>query len=101
MIDGIKIDVKSDELRAHIQMRAIHHDNKAKWYNDQIRGLKSGGIAESGNSNDPVGSLQNSMRNHQEKFALFQFMADHIVPDEVYRLAESDLSRLEFVSRYF
>jgi hypothetical protein len=51
-------------------------------------------------SNDPVGSLQESANRHGEREAFLTFMAEHIVPDETYRLTEQDLIRLEIVSRY-
>ena len=41
------------------------------------------------------------MKEHEDKYGYFMFMAEHLVPDETYRLSESDLSRLEIAARYF
>jgi hypothetical protein len=101
MIQGLQIDVSSTELKEHIQGRAKHHKEKAEWYEKQVRNLKEGGVTESMASNDPTSSLQRSAEEHRQKFGFFSFMADHIVPNETYRLTEHDLSRLEFVSRYY
>jgi hypothetical protein len=101
MIEGLKIELKSAELVGHIKKRAEYHKTKAEWYAKQVGELHKGGVESSYNSNDPVRSLQASEKDHTEKSALFLFLAEHIVPNEVYRLTESDLSRLELVSRYY
>lgn len=102
MIEGIKIDVSSDELRDHLQARANYHDDKQAFYSTQAQSLKDGGIrSEAAVSNDPVNSLEQSARSHGEREAFFRFLAEHLVDDETYRLSEQDLTRIEIVSRYF
>ena len=102
MIEGIKLDFTSDQLKAHVGERIVFHSQKEKWYQQQVLALRSGGVRpDSGVSNDPVTSLERSMSDHAQKAGLFQVIADHIVSNEVYRLSESDLSRLEFISRYY
>jgi hypothetical protein len=51
-------------------------------------------------TNDPVGSLETSKKGHADKYAFFQFMAEHLIPIVTYSLTELDLGRLEFVARY-
>lgn len=101
MIEGVKIDIPSDELKSHLTGRVEYHKGKERFYRNQAQVLKDGGAGTIAMSNDPVSSLQGSQRQHSQQAAFFQFMAEHIVPDETYRLSESDFSRLEFSSRYF
>lgn len=101
MIEGLKIEIGSAELGEHITTRASFHEGKAKFYTEQVTNLKAGGIREQAMSNDPVSSLEASAKQHRERGAFFRFMAEHLIPDETYQLDESDLGRLEIVSRYY
>ena len=101
MIEGLKIEIPTEELRAHIEGRARHHREKAEWYEGQVRNLRAGGLSEHHVSNDPVSSLERSEDSHRERAAFFSFLAEHLIEGETYRLTEDDLARLEFVSRYF
>jgi hypothetical protein len=102
MIEGLKIEIPTRELREHIEARAQYHRDKAEWYAGQVSNLRAGGLAEQRHmSNDPVSSLERSEQDHREKCAFFSFLAEHLIPDETYRLTEADLSRLEFISRYY
>lgn len=102
MIEGLKFEVKSAELVAHIGERQKYHTDKTNWYDSQIESLRNGGVRpEAGVSNDPINSLERSRESHKMKAQLFTFMKEHIVPGEVYRLNEGDLARLEILDRYF
>ena len=100
MITGLCIDVSAKELKEHLAARASHHEKKAKWYREQTVALTKGGV-ESGHSNDPVRTLQESERLHQEKAAYFRFMERHLVKNETYRLSQQDLGQIELSSRYY
>jgi len=54
-----------------------------------------------GTSLDPIRDLEHKIHEHENKAGFFLFMAEHLVMDEVYRLSESDLARLEIAARYF
>jgi len=101
MIEGLKIKITSDELRKHLQERSKYHLDKVTFYNGQVTALQDSGLSSNMTSNDPVGSLKSSAEKHQDKFALFTFMAEHVIPNEEYILSENDLSRIELASRYF
>ena len=101
MIEGLKIDVPSDELIEHLKERADYHTEKSKFYTGQVEALRQGGVGASPVSNDPVTSLESSAKSHQDRAAFFNFLDEHVVLDETYRLSEQDLTRLEIVSRYF
>lgn len=100
MIEGMKIRIDSEELQKHLEERATFHKAKADWYQQQRDALLAGGERAQGVTNDPVSSLEASARQHAERAGFFSFLADHVVLDEMYQLPESDLTRLELVSRY-
>jgi hypothetical protein len=102
MINGIQIEMSTDKLAAHIKQRADFHRSKAAWYKQQIQSLTAGGLeGRGGHSNDPIGSLSQSQRSHEEKAAYFAVLHENLIPNETYRLSQDDLSGLEFVSRFF
>jgi hypothetical protein len=100
VIEGLAFDVSSEELEEHLQKRMKHHVDKASFYAGQVAALRGGGVGAQSATNDPVSSLENSQRQHEGRMALFAFMAEHVVPDEVYRLSEQDLARIEIIARY-
>jgi len=98
MIEGLKIDVKSQELSLHLSDRAEFHAVKEHFYDEQVVKLQENdaSMATAGKfSNDPVSSLRESAFRHKKKKKFFTFLAEHIVPDTTYRLEDHDLSRLE------
>lgn len=98
MIEGIKIELSSKELRDHLLERVSYHDGKRAFYEGQVASLRAGGVNEQAVSNDPVSSLEMSARRHSERADFFSFMADHLI-DETYRLSESDLTRIEIIGK--
>ena len=101
MIEGIKIDIESEELKTHLLDKVKFHQDKTVHYETQVSALEKDKADLAGGSNNPVSSLQESAKKHKAVGEFFQFMADHIVPNETYRLQADDLRRLEIVSYYF
>lgn len=99
MIDGLKLQMSSAELEAHLEERRAHHEERATFYRRQVDALRDGGVRPEAITNDPLSSLEKDMQRHQNKQALMAFMRDHVVPDETYQLDESDLARLEIIDR--
>jgi hypothetical protein len=100
VIEGLRIEIGSAEIQEHLRERASYHRERRRFYERQVASLREGGLRAGRVSNDPVGSLQESANRHGEREAFLRFMAEHIVPNETYRLTEQDLIRLEIVSRY-
>lgn len=100
MIQGLRVRIPSADLKAHITSRFDYHKQKAEGYEQRLQAL-SGLAAEQGVSNDPVIQMRSKRDEHQQKAAFFGLMAEYLAPDEVYDLATTDLSTLEFVSRWF
>jgi hypothetical protein len=101
MIEGLKIKVSSAEVKSHLESRANYHGERADWYASQVANLRAGGVHAEDVSHDPVTGLEDRTKNHREKAALFTFMAEHVIPDEEYILAEEDLVRIELMTRHY
>jgi hypothetical protein len=124
-IEGVKIDVKSDEMKTALTDRATHHKQRAAMYREQADTLRAqiGATVEKikqevddeddaaskigaayGSSyrteENPLTILQNKARKHRERHAFFSFMAEHVIAGATYRLKEEDLARLELLSRH-
>lgn len=98
MIEGLKFDISADEMKAHLTSRMKHHDERVEFYSKQAAALESG-RAEGMNytGGDPVRALRDKQVEHTRKVSLFDFLREHLVKGEVYRLDESELAKLEFI----
>lgn len=97
MIDGFKIDVTSDELIGHLRERAEYHSARARAYGEQSSKVTEFQVEDGGQmsySNNPASSLSQSAENHRKKSAYYEFLADHVVAGETYRLSDRDLDLL-------
>ncbi len=99
MIEGLKIEISSGELKAHLDAKADFHSKKATAYEKQAHEVAKVGGANAAMTNDPVHSLQMSAAQHLRQAKYFDFLAGRIIPDETYRLQENDLQRLEWFER--
>ena len=110
MIEGLHFDIEFDEMKKHLLDKALHHLGRKDFYERQVRALGgelSSGLPEdrspqySGQGNDPMEALRHKAVSHEGRATFFQFMAEHLVKGETYRLSESDLMTLEFISRRY
>lgn len=109
MIEGVKIQITTEELHSHILKKIDYHKEKHLFYKNQAEGLEKGveedphgsGSNLSNYSNNPLDSLKNSAKKHQQRVDYFRFIADHLVPKETYELTENDLIKLEVISGSF
>ena len=97
MIDGLKLDIPSSDLAAHLQARREYHEERTSFYMTQAAALRAGGVVAQFQTNDPTRSLDASAEEHKRKAAFFGLMGKYLVPDETYRVTEHDLTRLELV----
>lgn len=110
MIEGLKLQIGSDELRKLLESRAEYHGGKAKWaeaesarmepmMKDQRR--RSRDIGKYGNtSSDAAMSLGEQADYHADREVYFKFLASHVIPNETYQFREPDLRDIEVLSRY-
>lgn len=99
MIQGLQIELTSNELRTHLSRKAADHAKKADAYATQYLEVKKLQPAEGGMTNDPAQSLAMSRDMHAKKSNYYAFLAEKLIPNETYRLQEHDLERLEWFSR--
>jgi len=100
MIEGLRVELSSEELRGYLEDRALHHRERRNFYLRQVENLSAGRVEEMAVTNDPISSLKQSARTHGERSDFFEFLSDHIVPGETYRLSEQDLTRIEIIGRH-
>ena len=103
MIEGLHFDIEFGEMKEHLLKKARHHDERRTWYERRIHDLKEGGVETDHqvSGGNPLENLRNQATKHEGRSEFFQFLADHLIENETYRLSESDLRTLEFISRYF
>lgn len=104
MIDGFKIDVTSDELVGHLRERSEYHGTRARAYGEQSSQVTAFQVEDGGvvsYSNNPASSLAQSSEGHRKKSAYYLFLADHVVPNEMYRLSDRDLDLLGIANPRF
>ena len=87
MIEGLHFDVEFEEMREHLLKRVDYHNDLMIWYSTRGINLR----VECNVSDRQQGKQQEGRRD------LFQFLADHLIKDETYRLSESYLRTLEFI----
>ncbi len=98
MIEGIKVQYQTEELRSHLLTRAAHHDQRAAWYHEMAEKADALPPGLSMN-NSPVQSAKDQETKHMQRAALFRVMADHLIPSETYQLTVEDLDFLEVLPR--
>lgn len=111
MIEGIKLDISTDELRAHLTARSEHHAARREHYLAEYKRKTQSVISaeELMDSDEGFASTSNSIRSddmgyakhHRAKASFFKFVAQYLIPSETYRLSESDLAKFELAAGMF
>ena len=100
MIEGLKFQMPSDELRTHLIARIEHHKGRKAFYEQKVGELQAGGAeGMQYTGGDPIRALRDKSAEHQRQIELFKFMHDHVAPGEMYQLADTDLQRIEILGR--
>ena len=103
MIEGLKLDVSAEELAQRLSRLSAWHESRASGCDDRLRRL--GEInAELQNLDsclDRLGwaggcarlsaALERKRTHHRERASVLEFLRDHLVKGEVYRLDVQDL----------
>lgn len=104
LIEGLKVDISSEELKAFLLDKADYHGKKAEAYAEQAKGVKN--LQEEDEpesmrfSNSPSHSLRQSAESHARRFRFYAFLAQHVIPNATYRLTEQDMAFIEMYSRH-
>lgn len=108
MIEGLKVDVKSEELVKILTERMQHHLERSEAYNKKAAELKAtlSGLEEDlsvgkVSNNSASGGLETKAREHKDKSTYYKFLLDHVIQNDTYRLDQADLERLGVSVRYF
>ena len=102
MIQGLYIDVPSTELKTMLEGRLKYHQEKVVMYKNQLDGLVKleASLDEEArqlgktSTATPKESMQQAIKKHGDQVIYYKFMAEHVVPNETYRLGEAELQRL-------
>lgn len=101
MVEGLQVDVKSEELVKILTERLEHHQKKADTYTSkaselgaQIKLIEEDMEVGKVSGGTPVEQLQRKAREHQEHVTWYEFMLKHVIVNDVYRLGQRDLQRL-------
>jgi hypothetical protein len=100
MIEGIRITLSTQQLKVMLDKKVEYHKGKANFYNQQVSAMQD--AAEDSNNSgsyNPALSLKNKFSEHYNKAFYFEFLSDHLIPDETYILSENDLFKLELTER--
>jgi hypothetical protein len=95
MIEGMKLRISSDDLRAHLREREEYHRGRQEFYAGQGRQLTEAGEQPQNLTNDPVKAMTDRAAHHRGRADAFATWGRYLIPDEVYQLDNSELSRLE------
>jgi hypothetical protein len=93
-IEGIKPTVPGYELLKMVEERAEYHRNRVIAYANKIESFKNENMElDMGKfTNNPVSQLESSLKDHKNKVALLEFLAEWMDVSATYILSVSDLS---------
>ena len=108
MIQGLQVDVKSDELKAIIEERFKHHTDRSEVYakkaeelKKSIAGLEEDLAVSKVSNGSAADGLEGKSREHKDKATYYKFLLDHVIQNDVYRLGQEDLKRLGISTHYY
>jgi hypothetical protein len=102
IINGLQIDVKSDEMKKMLSDRVAYHESRIAFYEKQQEVMskvdaamaeESAAISKTSNRS-PSETIGDALKKHRDQLIYYKFMHEHVIEDSVYRLSENDLVRL-------
>jgi hypothetical protein len=106
VIDGFRVEVTSEEIVRHLELRIRHHRDIAAECVAKAKRLESLEPADDEDDEDEeLGmvwpgyqeELQRRAARHRNREAMLMFFRDRVVANEIYRLTERDLRSLEWL----
>src|SRR5687767_5707893 len=88
--------MSTEELAARLAERAAWHRTLASEYEEELRRDE----AERDDPLMPEHMIEHEMREHVEQGAFLELVREHLIPNEIYRLAESDLRFADLVPEF-
>lgn len=104
MIEGMVVQMSSVELEAHLRARLLHHTKRAEFYRiEEEKFKKEAADAEIRQGQNTMVRTHDAMKEaankHEHLITFFSFMADHLIPGEVYRFTAKDLGQIEVIEQ--
>ena len=103
MIEGLKLDVSAEELAQRLSTLIAWHAFRAAGCDDRLQRLGRinsafqnvdrylDGIGWNGGQDRLAAALERKRTHHRGRASVLEFLRDHLVKGEVYRLAVQDL----------
>lgn len=113
MIDGIKLQLSTQELKELIVKRVEYHQKKHDWAAQKVKEIepelgelddeagRQGKYTNSLGNGNPVSAFKQQAKHHGDRVTYFKFLAEHLIPNETYVLEEDDLRRIEVLSQHY
>ncbi len=95
MITGLKLQITTGQLRDHLLEGIAFHVSRRDFYQGKAAEMEAAGEIPQNVTNDPVKGMKDRAGHHADRVYAFQTWDKYLIPDEVYVLDNSDLSRLE------
>lgn len=100
MIEGIKVILTTNEFRALLNERVTRHEERGEFYKIEADRLEAGRAeAQTYTNGDPIKSLRDSQKQHEGNATRLNFLAAHLIEDEMYTLSDEDLEKVELIKR--
>ena len=93
MIDGLKIQMSTEELECRLRERVLWHEQAAEEYEADWRRPEN----EREDPLMPEHIIEHEIREHREQAATLEMLQEHLVANEIYQLTEMDLRFADLV----
>lgn len=103
VVRGLELEVSGRELGVRLSDRIRWHRERGDALLAQIKKLgevereAGADLAVFGRYDSPRDTLENKLREHQERAAFLAFVRDHVDADRIYRLGSMDLRMTEIL----
>lgn len=104
MIEGIHVDVSSEELRALVSQRREYHERKADEYTRQAVQVEQVFLKATGDPGrtrveNPADDIRRNIARHKDAARHLAFVAEHLAENETYRLGGADLRDIGIIEQ--
>ena len=103
MVEGLKVELTADELTRLLEARIAHHREVAADCDTRRVRLQAVITPDPNDTEEQLAAawppyldnLERRAERHRDRAGALQFLRDHLVAHEIYRLGESDLEMLQ------
>lgn len=91
MIEGVKFDLKSEEVKEIFMKKSEACLKMALHYEKNAEVLEANNAENESMSNSTPKDIKTKAKHQREMAENYKFWADHVIPNEIYRVTRSDL----------